>query len=106
MKFLATLAACTLLVAGMANDASASEQLIKKNRCNNCHALDKKTVGPSYKDVAAKYKADKEAEARLIKKVTEGGKGVWGNFPMPAKGGFPDVPDGDIQSMVKYILSL
>ncbi|MGH8717335.1 MAG: c-type cytochrome [Burkholderiales bacterium] len=106
MKFLATLAACTFFVAGMATEASANEQLIKKNRCNNCHALDKKTVGPSYKDVAAKYKADKEAEARLIKKVTEGGKGVWGTFPMPAKGGFPEVPDGDIQPMVKYILSL
>jgi cytochrome c len=93
-------------LSGISSQAGASDQLLKKNRCVNCHAVDQKNVGPSFKDVAAKYKADKEAEARLVKKVAEGGKGVWGAFPMPARGGFPDVPDGDIQPMVKYILSL
>jgi cytochrome c len=108
MKRVSLLAVCTLFAAGIvgANSANADEQLLKKNRCINCHTMDKRSVGPSFKDVAAKYKADKEAESKLVKKVTEGGKGVWGNFPMPAKGGFPDVSEADIQPMVKYILSL
>jgi cytochrome c len=95
-----------LLLALLASPALAGDQLLKKNRCVNCHALDKKSVGPPFKDVAAKYKADKEAEAKLVKKVLEGGKGVWGTVTMPARGGYPHVPDADIQPMVKYILSL
>ncbi|MGH8727506.1 MAG: c-type cytochrome [Burkholderiales bacterium] len=106
MRSFIVLAVFSLLAAGVAVDAGATEQLLKKNRCVTCHTLDKKTVGPSFKDVAARYKADKEAEARLVRKVLEGGKGAWGALTMPAKGGFPDVPEGDIQPMVRYILSL
>ena len=95
-----------LLAVCFISPAFASDQLLRKNRCVNCHALDRKNVGPSFKDVAAKYKADREAEMKLVKKVLEGGKGSWGTITMPARGGFPDVPDSDVQPMVKYILSL
>jgi cytochrome c len=60
-------------------------------------------VGPSYKDVAAKYRNDKNAEASLIKKVKEGGKGVWGDVPMPPNA---QIKDSDIKSIVHWILSL
>lgn len=90
----------------LGSEARAGEVLFQKNACVACHSMDKKSVGPSYKDVAAKYKADKEAEARLIRKVTEGGKGEWGNIIMPPRGGKKSVPDDDIKAMVKHILSL
>ena len=63
--------------------AAASEELAKKHGCFACHAVDKKLVGPSYKDVAAKYRGDKGAEAKLFDKVKKGGPGVWGQVPMP-----------------------
>ena len=78
-------------------------ELAKKNSCLACHQVDKKLVGPAYKDVAAKYKGDKTAEAKLVKKVKEGGKGVWGEIPMPPN---PQVKDEDIKTMVHWILSL
>ena len=56
---------------------------MKKDGCAACHAVDKKIVGPAYKEVAAKYKGDKDAAAKLAKKVKEGGSGVWGPMPMP-----------------------
>jgi cytochrome c len=81
----------------------AAEALAKKSGCFACHASDKKLVGPSYKDVAAKYRNDKNAEASLIKKVKEGGKGVWGDVPMPPNA---QIKDSDIKSIVHWILSL
>jgi len=83
--------------------ASANEELAKKQGCFACHALDKKLVGPAYKDVAAKYRGDKGAEAKLFDKVKKGGTGVWGTVPMPPNG---HVPDADIKTLVKWILSL
>ena len=62
----------------------AQAELAKQKNCLACHAADKKLVGPSYKDVAAKYKGDKDAAAKLAKKIREGGVGVWGQVPMPA----------------------
>jgi cytochrome c len=82
--------------------ASANEQLAQKHGCLACHAIDKKLVGPSYKDVAAKYRADKGAEAKLSEKVKKGGVGVWGQIPMPPNAA---VPDADIHALVKWILS-
>lgn len=76
----------------------------KKAGCLNCHAVDKKLVGPSYKDVAAKYKGDASAEANLIKKVTDGGSGVWGKMPMPANKG--KMTDEELRATVAWILSL
>jgi cytochrome c551/c552 len=82
-----------------AGDASA---LLQKNGCLACHALDKKVLGPSYKEVAAKYAGDKDAAAALEKKVKAGGVGVWGQIPMPPN---PAASDADVQAMVKYILA-
>ena len=80
----------------------ASEELAKKHACFACHAVDKKLVGPSYKDVAAKYRSVKGADAKLFDKVKKGGTGVWGTVPMPPNAA---VPDADIKTLVKWILS-
>jgi cytochrome c len=82
--------------------AYAQEELAKKHNCLACHTTDKKLVGPSYKDVAAKYGNDPSAEAKLFDKVKKGGQGVWGQVPMPPNG---QVPDADIKSLVKWVLS-
>jgi cytochrome c len=97
-------AALVLGLAGAlaAAPAWASEELAKKHGCFACHATDKKLVGPSYKDVAAKYGADKGAEAKLFDKVKKGGTGAWGTVPMPPNG---HVPDADIKTLVKWVLS-
>lgn len=86
-----------------ATPALANEELAKKSACTACHAIDKKLVGPSYKDVAAKYKADKGAEAKLVEKVKKGGSGVWGQVPMPPNA---NVKDEDAKTLVKWILSI
>ena len=83
--------------------ALANEELAKKNACTACHAIDKKLVGPAYKDVAAKYRSDKGAEAKLVDKVKKGGVGVWGQVPMPPNA---HVKDQDIAALVKWILAL
>lgn len=103
---LAIAAAGSMLVAAQANavDAKAAEALAQKNGCLACHSIDKKVLGPAYKDVAAKYKGDKTAEAKLIAKVKAGGSGVWGPIPMPANS--PQVKDADIKTVVEWILSL
>jgi cytochrome c len=85
--------------------ASASEAIIKKARCIACHSVDKKLVGPAYKDVAAKYRGDAEALPRLLQKVRNGGTGVWGEIPMPPN---PEdrISDADLKSAVEWILNL
>lgn len=90
-------AACVLAAPALAN-----EELAKKHNCLACHTVDKKVVGPSYKEVAAKYRNDKGAEARLFEKVKNGGTGAWGPVPMPPN---TAVPDADIRALVKWILS-
>jgi cytochrome c len=97
----AFVAACGILMIGA--PAFASQQLAKDKNCLACHAADKKLVGPSYKDIAAKYKADKNAQATLVKKVREGGVGVWGQIPMPAN---PQVNEQEAQALVKWVLSM
>jgi len=103
---LSAIAAATLLMAGSAQaaDAAAAKALAQKSGCLACHSVDAKVLGPAYKDVAAKYKGDKTAEAKLIEKVKKGGAGVWGNIPMPANS--PQVKDEDIKTIVEWILSL
>jgi len=83
--------------------ASAQLELAKQKNCLACHAVDKKLVGPAYKDIAAKYANDKDAAARLAKKVREGGVGVWGQIPMPAN---PQVNEAESLQLVKWVLSL
>jgi len=101
-----TLTAALALAAGaafVAAPASASEALLKKNNCTACHAIDKKLVGPAYKDVAKKYAGDAGAAKMLAEKVKKGGKGTWGQVPMPPN---PQVSDADINAMITYILQL
>ena len=83
--------------------ALANPELAKQKNCLACHAVDKKLVGPAYKDVAKKYANDKDAPNRLAKKVREGGVGVWGQIPMPAN---PQVNDAESLTLVKWVLSL
>ena len=85
-------------------DEKAGESLAKKDGCFACHAVDKKVIGPGYKEVAVKYKGDKSAEAKLTEKVKKGGSGVWGQIPMPPNS--PQVKDEDIKTIVRWILSL
>jgi cytochrome c5 len=80
-------------------DAAA---LLQKSGCLACHQVDKKVVGPSYRDVAGKYAGDKNALALLEKKVKAGSVGVWGQVPMPPH---PQLSDADVQAMVQYILA-
>jgi cytochrome c len=83
--------------------ALASADLAKAKNCMACHALDKKLVGPSYKDVAAKYASDKDAAARLAKKIREGGTGVWGQVPMPAN---PQVSEAEALTLAKWVMTV
>jgi cytochrome c len=93
----------SMLVAGQAN-AEDAKALAQKSGCLACHSVDAKVLGPAYKDVAAKYKGDKGAEAKLVAKVKAGGSGVWGPMPMPANS--PQVKDEDIKTIVHWVLSL
>lgn len=81
---------------------NADEALAKKYNCTACHAIDKKLVGPAYKDVAAKYRGQNVA-AKLEQKVKKGGTGVWGSVPMPPNAA---VPDPEIKKLVAWVLSL
>lgn len=100
-KHAAALAALGLVA--VASPALADEALAKKYACTACHSVDKKLVGPAYKDVAAKYKGDAKAEEKLAAKVKKGGSGVFGPVPMPPN---PNVPDADIAKLVKWVLSV
>jgi len=94
------------LAAGGANaalDMAAADALMKKDGCAACHAVDKKVIGPSYQEVSAKYKGDKDAAAKLAKKVKDGGSGVWGPVPMPPNA---TTSEADIKSLVDWILTL
>ena len=94
--------AVLILGVAAAFPVAASEELAKKHACFACQTLDKKMVGPSYRDVAAKYRADKAAPAKLAEKVKKGSQNVWGNVPMPPN---TTVPDADVNALVKWILS-
>lgn len=93
------LAAVGILSAGV---AQADEALAKSKNCMTCHNVDKKVVGPAYKDVAKKYAGQKDAEAKLAATVISGGKGNWGAVPMPPNKVTPE----ESQKLVKWILSL
>ena len=85
--YVAVMAAAGIVMAGQ---AQADEALAKSTNCMACHAVDKKLVGPAYKDVAAKYKGDAKAPAMLAEKTKAGGKGVWGQIPMPPNNVTPE----------------
>jgi cytochrome c len=97
--YIAMMAAAGIVMAGQAH---ADEALAKAKNCMSCHAIDKKLVGPSYKDVAAKYKGDKGAVAMLATKVKTGGKGTWGAIPMPPN----NVTEDEAKKLVTWVLSV
>lgn len=91
-----------LLLAGLFSSAAfANADLAKTKNCMGCHAVDKKIVGPSFKDVAEKYGAQKDAEAKLVQKIIKGGGGIWGAISMPPNA----VTERESQALVKWILS-
>ena len=91
--------AATLVAAG---PALADQALATAKNCMACHAADKKLVGPSYKDVAAKYAGQKDAVDKLAVKIQKGGAGVWGPVPMPAN---PQVNDADAKKLAAWVLA-
>ena len=93
----------TLLLTGVAANAADAEALAKASGCLACHTTDKKLVGPAYREIAAKYRGDQRAAEGLAKKIKEGGKGVWGEVPMPPNA---HVKDPDIKAIVAWVLSL
>ena len=98
-RVLLTFAALAAVTA--AAPAMADEALAKAKNCMACHSVDKKLVGPAYKDVAAKYAGDKTAAAKLADKIVKGGVGVWGQIPMPANSVTPD----EAKALAAWVLS-
>jgi cytochrome c len=96
--YVAMMAAAGIVMAGQ---AQADEALAKAKNCMSCHAIDKKLVGPAYKDVAAKYKGDAKAPAMLAAKIKAGGKGTWGEIPMPPNNVTPE----EASKLAAWVLS-
>jgi cytochrome c len=97
--------AAALGLAAQANaavDAAKAQELAKSKNCLTCHMVEKKLVGPSFKDIAKKYKGDGGAVGALSKKVMNGGSGVWGAIPMPPN----PVKKDEAKILVEWILSL
>lgn len=90
-------------VAAVSSPAFADEALAKSKNCMSCHAVDKKVVGPSYKDVAKKYAGNAKAADQLVTKVIKGGSGAWGPVPMPANA---QVNDAEAKKLVAWILAM
>ena len=100
-KLMIAAASAAMLV--MSGAASADQALAQKNACMSCHGVDKKTVGPAFKEIAKKYADDKDAQAQLVTKVKTGGKGVWGAIPMPPN---PNLKQEDAEKIVAWLLTL
>jgi cytochrome c len=91
-----------LVTAAWADDAPRGEVIARANACMGCHAVNRKVVGPSFQQIAAKYKGDAQAPAKLVSKVKDGGSGVWGVLPMPPH---PAMSDADIRTVVDWVLA-
>ncbi len=85
-----------------AADVPSGQRVAGANACMGCHAVDRKLVGPSFQQIAAKYKGDAQAPAKLARKVKDGGSGVWGMIPMPAH---QSMSDADIHAVVDWVLA-
>jgi cytochrome c len=92
-----------LVAAAACVPALADLALATSKNCMACHAVDKKVVGPAYKEVAAKYAGQKDAVDKLAAKIMKGGSGVWGPVPMPAN---PQVKDAEAKKLAAWVLSL
>lgn len=100
MKSLIILGA--VLSAAVASPAFASAEKAKEKNCMACHDIGKKVIGPSYKDVAAKYAGQKDAADKLAQKILKGGSGVWGAVPMPAN---PQVNEAEAKALAAWVLT-
>lgn len=96
------IAAMGLIMTGVSIAADMPD-VAKKNNCTACHAIDKKTVGPGWLDVANKYKGDAGAAEKLSTVIVKGGRGTWGPMPMPAT---PKISDEEVKEVVAFILGL
>ena len=85
----------------LASPAFASTDMAQKKNCMACHAVEKKVIGPAYKEVAAKYAGQKDAADKLAQKILKGGSGVWGAVPMPAN---PQVNEAEAKALAAWIL--
>ena len=92
-----------LVAAAVCVPAMADLALATAKNCTACHAVDKKIVGPAYKDVAAKYAGQKDAADKLAAKIMKGGSGVWGPVPMPAN---TQVNEAEAKKLAAWVLSL
>jgi cytochrome c len=101
MKSVLILGATIASLASM--PALANPDLAQKKNCMACHAVDKKLIGPGYKEVAAKYAGQKDAADKLAQKIMKGGSGVWGQVPMPAN---PQVSDAEAKQLAGWVLSV
>lgn len=94
---------CLLISAGVSNIALAAANLARSKNCMACHAVKNKLLGPSFKDIATRYKDQKGAEDRLVQKITKGSSGTWGMVPMPAN---TQVSDSEARQLVQWIVAL
>lgn len=99
-----TLAVSALLMSAgaQAMDAAAAKALASKSACLACHAVDKKLVGPSYKDVAAKHKGQADALEKVAARIKSGGSGIYGPVPMPAQ---PNLKDDELKLLAAWVLA-
>jgi cytochrome c len=88
--------------AAVAGPAFADQSLASAKNCMACHSIDKKLVGPAYKEVASKYAGQKDAVDKLATKILKGSAGVWGPVPMPAN---PQVSDAEAKQLAAWVLS-
>ena len=102
--FCAVIAAASFGVSAAEQPVSPANAMAiaRSNACMGCHAIDRKLVGPSFQQIAEKYKGDPQANAKLEKKVKGGGAGVWGPIPMPSH---PRMSDADIETVVAWVLA-
>lgn len=97
-----SLLVCLALGTLISNTALANADLAKSKNCMTCHSVSNKVVGPGFKDIAAKYAGQKDAEDKLTQKVLKGGSGAWGAVPMPAN---TQVSEAEARTLVKWVLS-
>ncbi|MBC8007061.1 MAG: c-type cytochrome [Prolixibacteraceae bacterium] len=102
LMMIAAIAGLMLAGGAQAADADKAKAMAQTKNCLACHAIDKKLVGPAFTEVSKKYKGNKDAEATLIKKVINGGGGVWGTIPMPPN----PVKEDEAKLLVDWIMSL
>ena len=101
--FAALSASAAMAAASFSAPVLADQALATAKNCMACHAMDKKLVGPSYKEVAAKYGADKSAVDKLAGKILRGGSGAWGAVPMPANA---QVNEAEAKQLATWVLSI